>query len=43
MFVIMSLIYIYTSLICKTNVLSILNAISYLENMIDYLEQMEKQ
>ena len=42
MCVIMSLIYIYTFLICKTNVFSILNAIFYLENMIDYLEQMEK-
>lgn len=42
MCVIMSLIYIYTSLICKINVLSILNSIFYLENMIDYLEQMEK-
>lgn len=37
MCVITSWIYIYTSLICKPKVLSILNAFSNLENMIDYL------
>ena len=42
MCVITSWIYIYTSLICKPKVLSILNAFFYLENMTDYFEQMEK-